>query len=87
MESAVESLSGLFLRGFEHAAEAGDGEKVIEFFKLFPLIGRTDIVPEEYRGYVCKGVSARAKNTLAAKRQAAAGEAGRFVIFSIRMRL
>ena len=66
------SFCGLFRREFEYAAETADGEKVIGFFKLFPLIGRTDVGPEAYRGYVCKGVSARAKDTLAAKRQAAA---------------
>ena len=72
MESAAESFSGLFRREFEHAAETVDGENVIGFFKLFPLIGRTNVGSEAYRGYVCKGVSARAKDTLAAKRQAAA---------------
>ena len=72
MESAAESFSGLFLRECEHTTETADGEKVTKFFKPFPSIGRTDVGPEAHRGYVCKGVSARAKDAFAAKRQAAA---------------
>ena len=43
LESAEESVYGLFIREFEHVAEAADGEKVARFFKLFLFIGRTDI--------------------------------------------
>lgn len=76
LENAAASLCGLFLREFERAAEAGDGEKVTRFFKLFPLIGRTDVGLEVYGRYVCQGVGARARDALAAKRQAAAEGAG-----------
>ncbi|RPB00043.1 COG4-domain-containing protein [Choiromyces venosus 120613-1] len=76
LENAAESLCGLFLREFERAAEAADGEKVTRFFKLFPLIGRTDVGLEVYGRYVCQGVAARARDALAAKRQAAAEGAG-----------
>ena len=65
----------LFHWEFKHAAEAADREKVTRFFKFFPLVGRTDVVPEAYGCYVCQGVAARARDTLAAKRQAAANEA------------
>ena len=74
MESAAESFCGLFRLEFKHAAEAADGEKVTRFFKMFPLVGRTDVVSEVYGFYVCQGVAARAKDTLA-KRQAATNEA------------
>ena len=60
----------LFHHEFKHAAEAAAGEKVTRFFKLFPLVGRTDVVPEAYGCYVCQGVAARARDTLAAKRRA-----------------
>ncbi|CUS11512.1 unnamed protein product [Tuber aestivum] len=76
LENAAESLCGLFLREFERAAEATDGEKVTRFFKLFPLIGRTDVGLEVYGRYVCQGVAARARDALAAKRQAVADGAG-----------
>ena len=76
LESAAESFCGVFYREFEHVAEAADGEKVTRFFKLFPLISRTNVGPEAYGRYVCQGVSARAKDTLAAKRQIAADGAG-----------
>ncbi|CAZ84937.1 unnamed protein product [Tuber melanosporum] len=76
LENAAESLCGLFLREFERAAEAADGEKVTRFFKLFPLIGRTDVGLEVYGRYVCQGVAARARDALAAKRQAVADGAG-----------
>ncbi|PWW74812.1 COG4-domain-containing protein [Tuber magnatum] len=76
LENAAESLCGLFLREFERAAEATDGEKVTRFFKLFPLIGRTDVGLEVYGRYVCQGVAARARDALAAKRQAVADGVG-----------
>jgi len=52
-----------------------DGERVTRFFKLFPLVGRTDVGLESYGRYVCQGVAARARDTLAEKREAAANEA------------
>ena len=81
MESTAESLCGLVLREFEHAAEAGDVEKVIRFFKMFPSIGRTNVGSEAYGPYVCQGVAARAKDTLTVEGQAAADGAGRLVTF------
>ena len=57
-------------------SKAADGEMVTRLFKLFPLIGRTDGGSEAYGRYVRQGVSARAKDMLAAKRQAAADGAG-----------
>lgn len=73
LENAAESLCGLFLREFEKAAAAGDGEKVTRFFKLFPLIGRTDVGLDVYGRYVCQGVSARARDTLATRKPAGEG--------------
>lgn len=57
--NAAESLCGLFLREFDKAAKAGDGEKITRYFKLFPLIGRSDTGLEVYGGYVCRGVAER----------------------------
>jgi hypothetical protein len=62
LDAAAESLCGLFLREFEKAAKDGDGAKVTRFFKLFPLIGRTDVGLDAYGRYVCQGVAARARN-------------------------
>ncbi|KAK2593925.1 Golgi transport complex subunit 4 [Conoideocrella luteorostrata] len=64
LESARESLCGLFLREFEKAAGEGDGTKVTRFFKLFPLIGRTDVGLDVYGRYVCQGVAGTARATL-----------------------
>ncbi|KAK6519896.1 hypothetical protein TWF506_000191 [Arthrobotrys conoides] len=59
LSNAAESLCGLFLREFDKAAKAGDGEKITRYFKLFPLIGRSDTGLEVYGGYVCRGVAER----------------------------
>ncbi|KAF2753820.1 golgi transport complex subunit Cog4 [Pseudovirgaria hyperparasitica] len=64
LDSAAESLCGLFLREFEKAAKDGDGSKVTRFFKLFPLIGRSDVGLDAYGRYVCHGVASRARTTL-----------------------
>lgn len=64
LEDAKESLCGLFLREFEKAAEESDGTKVTRFFKLFPLIGRTDVGLDVYGRYVCQGVAGTARATL-----------------------
>ncbi|KAF1945862.1 DUF1237-domain-containing protein [Clathrospora elynae] len=61
LDAAAESLCGLFLREFEKAAKEGDGAKVTRFFKLFPLIGRTDVGLDAYGRYVCQGVASRAR--------------------------
>jgi hypothetical protein len=64
LETARESLCGLFLREFERAAGDGDGTKVTRFFKLFPLIGRTEVGLDVYGRYVCQGVAGTARATL-----------------------
>jgi conserved oligomeric Golgi complex subunit 4 len=64
LDAAAESLCGLFLREFEKAAKEGDGAKVTRFFKLFPLIGRSDVGLEAYGRYVCHGVASRARANL-----------------------
>ncbi len=64
LENAAESLCGLFLREFEKAAKEGSGPKVTRFFKLFPLIGKSDVGLDVYGRYVCQGVSSRARSNL-----------------------
>jgi len=64
LENAAESLCGLFLREFEKAAKEDNGVKVTRFFKLFPLIGRSDVGLDVYGRYVCQGVVARARSNL-----------------------
>ena len=78
IESAKESLCGLFLREFEKAAEDGDGSKVTRFFKLFPLIGREETGLEVYGRYVCQGVAARARGSLREGTKGSAGKDGFF---------
>ena len=64
LDAASESLCGLFLREFEKAAREGDGARVTRFFKLFPLIGRSQVGLDAYGRYVCSGVASRARRTL-----------------------
>ncbi|KAI9824905.1 MAG: hypothetical protein M1832_001510 [Thelocarpon impressellum] len=64
LDNAAESLCGLFLREFEKAAKDGDGAKVTRFFKLFPLVGRSDVGLDVYGRYVCQGVASRARSNL-----------------------
>ena len=61
LDHAAESLRGLFLREFEKAAQEGNGSKVTRFFKLFPLIGKSDVGLDVYGRYVCQGVASRAR--------------------------
>ena len=42
LENAKETLCDVFLTEFERAAQEGDGSRVTRYFKLFPLIGRSD---------------------------------------------
>lgn len=64
LNNAAESLCGLFLREFERAAKVGDGAGVTRFFKLFPLIGRSDVGLDAYGRYVCGGIAARARSNM-----------------------
>ena len=64
LDHAAESLCGLFLREFEKAAQEANGAKVTRFFKLFPLIGRSDVGLDVYGRYVCQGVTSRARSNL-----------------------
>jgi len=64
LNAAAESLCGLFLREFEKAAKEGDGARVTRFFKLFPLIERSDVGLDAYGRYVCSGIAARARSNM-----------------------
>ena len=64
LNNAAESLCGLFLREFEKAAKEDNGVKVTRFFKLFPLIGRSDVGLDVYGRYICQGVASRARSNL-----------------------
>lgn len=64
LENAAESLCGLFLREFEKAVKENNGAKITRFFKLFPLIGRSEVGLDVYGRYVCQGVAARARGNL-----------------------
>ncbi|KAL8781097.1 MAG: hypothetical protein Q9213_006155 [Squamulea squamosa] len=64
LERAAESLQVLFLREFEKAAVENNGPKVTRFFKLFPLIGKSDVGLDVYGRYVCQGVASRARSNL-----------------------
>ncbi|KAK6501924.1 hypothetical protein TWF481_009743 [Arthrobotrys musiformis] len=76
LSNAAESLCGLFLREFDKAAKAGDGEKITRYFKLFPLIGRSDTGLEVYGGYVCRGVAERMRAVRGRKNDGPAFYAG-----------
>ena len=64
LENAAESLCGLFLREFDKAAKEDNGPKVTRFFKLFPLIGRSEVGLNVYGRYVCQGVASHARANL-----------------------
>ncbi|KAJ5101511.1 hypothetical protein NUU61_003733 [Penicillium alfredii] len=64
LDNAAESLCGLFLREFDKAVKDSDGAKITRFFKLFPLIGRSEVGLDVYGRYVCQGVAARARSNL-----------------------
>lgn len=64
LNNAAESLCGLFLREFDKAVKETNGAKITRFFKLFPLIGRSEVGLDVYGRYVCQGVAARARSNL-----------------------
>jgi conserved oligomeric Golgi complex subunit 4 len=64
LENASESLCGLFLREFDKAVKENNGSRITRFFKLFPLIGRSDVGLDVYGRYVCQGVAGRARANL-----------------------
>lgn len=64
LNNAAESLCGLFLREFDKAVKENNGAKITRFFKLFPLIGRSEVGLDVYGRYVCQGVAARARSNL-----------------------
>lgn len=64
LENASESLCGLFLREFDKAVKESNGTKITRFFKLFPLIGRSEVGLDVYGRYVCQGVASRARSNL-----------------------
>ncbi|PLN77421.1 COG4-domain-containing protein [Aspergillus taichungensis] len=64
LENAAESLCGLFLREFDKAVKESNDAKITRFFKLFPLIGRSEVGLDVYGRYVCQGVASRARSNL-----------------------
>ena len=73
LTEASDSLCGLFLREFDKAAAEGDGQRVTRFFKLFPLIAKSEQGLDAYGRYVCTGVATRARSNLSATNQRSAG--------------
>ncbi|OAA60990.1 cog4-like golgi transport complex subunit protein [Niveomyces insectorum RCEF 264] len=76
LDDARASLCGLFLREFERAARGADDARVTRFFKLFPLIGRSDVGLDVYGRYVCQGVAEAARNVFKDPPAAAGGSGG-----------
>ena len=64
LENASESLCTLFVKEFEKSVKDNDGGRITRFFKLFPLINRSDVGLDVYGRYVCQGVAARARANL-----------------------
>jgi conserved oligomeric Golgi complex subunit 4 len=64
LENASESLCNLFIREFDKAVKDNDGARITRFFKLFPLINRSDTGLDIYGRYVCQGVATRARSNL-----------------------
>ncbi|KAL9016874.1 MAG: hypothetical protein Q9185_005791 [Variospora sp. 1 TL-2023] len=64
LAQSAESLCALFIREFEQAAKESNGSRVTRFFKLFPLIGKSDVGLDVYGRYACQDVAARARSNL-----------------------
>lgn len=64
LDNAAESLCGLFLREFDKAVKEANGAKITRFFKLFPLVGRSEVGLDVYGRYVCQGVASKARANL-----------------------
>lgn len=64
LRNASEALCKLFTRDFDNAVQTANGSKITRFFKLFPLIGRSEVGLAAYGRYVCQGVGTRARTTL-----------------------
>ena len=64
LNNASEALCGLFQREFEKAVKDNDGARITRFFKLFPLINRSDVGLDVYGRYVCQGIASRARSNL-----------------------
>ncbi|GAQ46123.1 conserved oligomeric Golgi complex component 4 [Aspergillus niger] len=78
LDNAAESLCGLFLREFDKAVKENNGARITRFFKLFPLIGRSEVGLDVYGRYVCQGVAARARSNLNAGTGASPSKDGFF---------
>lgn len=78
LNSASESLCGLFLREFDKAVKETNGAKITRFFKLFPLIGRSEVGLDVYGRYVCQGVASRARSNLSTGPENMQGKEGYF---------
>lgn len=78
LDNAAESLCSLFLREFDKAVKENDGAKITRFFKLFPLIGRSEVGLDVYGRYVCQGVAARARANLNTGTMGAQGKEDEF---------
>ncbi|KPM45213.1 hypothetical protein AK830_g1355 [Neonectria ditissima] len=64
LQTAKESLCALFLRQFESAVKDENSAKLTRFFKLFPLIGKSEVGLDAYGRYICLGVARAARETL-----------------------
>ncbi|KAL9621892.1 MAG: hypothetical protein Q9160_003713 [Pyrenula sp. 1 TL-2023] len=64
LKTSSESLCNLFLREFDKAVKDADGMKITRFFKLFPLIGKSNVGLDVYGRYVCQGIAQRARANL-----------------------
>jgi hypothetical protein len=73
LHNAAESLCGLFLREFDKAVKEADGARITRFFKLFPLVGRSEVGLDVYGRYVCQGVASKARANLNAGAQSKDG--------------
>lgn len=78
LDNAAESLCGLFLREFDKAVKENNSAKITRFFKLFPLIGRSEVGLDVYGRYVCQGVASRARSNLNAGTGGSQGKDGYF---------
>lgn len=78
LHNAAESLCGLFLREFDKAVKEADDARITRFFKLFPLIGRSEVGLDVYGRYVCQGVASKARTNLNAGTGASLSKDGFF---------
>lgn len=64
LKKARNDLVEIFSQRFDKAVETGNDEAILRFFKLFPLVGASDLGLDKYSTFVCDTVAKRSQDNL-----------------------